>query len=432
MVCTLVLGFVSTPVHSAPRPSSSPRPAQVVIKGRSCRTLFATEGTTLMCLPRAKGKGLTWQKYPVESGTCAKVGVVAKPAGMYCKKYATGFARKYASPHWIAAPGPFRYFTVYGNSWQPRSDRECAVHNTVVEWELFQGQWTGYASCLPNSSGTAWTWQQKAQLKKTCARAGVKWGDLVCGVLGGRRVWTKAPKTASPTKATIDGFVEEARALFGRITSMGWAHFSDQYRTYNNSSMENFFMGHGFSGSIVEELQKRAFLGGVTIRWEMLTSSPELLVASWSGGQRCFSLREIGSFRDIDDDMGTMYNGSPVDVPEISCDASEGAIQARALSAVTEIDEALWRTGDIATWRTAVFNLGSSPDLVAHGWKPLGRFYLEVDFDESGRVGVSAGMTMDRTTTPATATSTSYRIGQVCYRGGPVGNRSALTVVICA
>jgi hypothetical protein len=195
------------------------------MKGKPCNKLYATE-TNLMCLPGSKGKGLTWQKYPVEQKTCARLGVVAKPAGLTCKKYSYWFARAYASPLWISAPGPFRYFTIYGNSWQPRVGRECATHNAVVEWEAYQSQWIGEASCLLNSTGTAWTWQQKAQLQKSCARINAQWGDLICKKSGARKLWKKAPKITGATQMTFDSVVKEARLLFGNFTSMGWEHFN--------------------------------------------------------------------------------------------------------------------------------------------------------------------------------------------------------------
>ena len=394
-------------------------------KGKPCKELYAAE-TNLMCLPGSKGKGLTWQKYPVEQKPCTRLGVVAKPVGLTCKKYSYWFARAYAKPFWISAPGPFRYFTIYGNSWQPRSGRECAVHNAVVEWEAFQSQWLGDASCLLNSTGTAWTWQQKAQLQKSCARINAQWGDLICKKSGARKLWKKAPKITGATQVTFNSVVKEARLLFGYFTSMGWEHFNDQYSTYNNGSIE-------FSYWIIRELQLRASLSGIYIGIEQ-SGTPEMFVVSWSGGQRCFSLRYTGSSRNVEGDMGSMYNGSLADVPEVLCDSEEDVALLKAATQVKEIDSALWLTGDVSAWRAAILNLGSSPDLVVRKWKKLGKFNIEVDFNSSERVRVTAGITMNRSVSPATATSTSYEVSygsSNCYRTVSPGKSDPAVVVRC-
>ena len=394
-------------------------------KGKPCKELYAAE-TNLMCLPGSKGKGLTWQKYPVEQKPCTRLGVVAKPVGLTCKKYSYWFARAYAKPFWISAPGPFRYFTIYGNSWQPRSGRECAVHNAVVEWEAFQSQWLGDASCLLNSTGTAWTWQQKAQLQKSCARINAQWGDLICKKSGARKLWKKAPKITGATQVTFNSVVKEARVLFGYFTSMGWEHFNDQYSTYNNGSIE-------FSYWIIRELQLRASLSGIYIGIEQ-SGTPEMFVVSWSGGQRCFSLRYTGSSRNVEGDMGSMYNGSLADVPEVLCDSEEDVALLKAATQVKEIDSALWLTGDVSAWRAAILNLGSSPDLVVRKWKKLGKFNIEVDFNSSERVRVTAGITMNRSVSPATATSTSYEVSSGssnCYRTVSPGKSDPAVVVRC-
>ncbi len=397
----------------------------VTTKGKPCKELYAAE-TNLMCLPGSKGKGLTWQKYPVEQKTCARLGVVAKPAGLTCKKYSYWFARARAKPFWISAPGPFRYFTIYGNSWQPRVGRECAAQNTVVEWEAYQSQWLGDASCLLNSTGTAWTWQQKAQLQKSCARINAQWGDLICKKSGARKLWKKAPKITGATQNTFDSVVKEARLLFGNFTSMGWEHFNDQYATYNNGSID-------FSYSMIRELQLRASLSGINIGIE-LSGTPEMFVVSWSGGQRCFSLRYNESYSNVEDDMGSMYNGSIADVPEVLCDSEEDVALLKAATQVKEIDSALWLTGDVSAWRAAVLNLGSSPDLVLRKWKKFGKFYIEVDESLSERVRVTAGITMNRSVSPATATSTSYEVSSGssnCYRTVSPGKSDSAVVVRC-
>jgi hypothetical protein len=421
----LLLVVVSIPSRPAQGQRGVANRTAATMKGKPCNKLYATE-TNLMCLPGSKGKGLTWQKYPVEQKTCARLGVVAKPAGLTCKKYSYWFARAYASPLWISAPGPFRYFTIYGNSWQPRVGRECATHNAVVEWEAYQSQWIGEASCLLNSTGTAWTWQQKAQLQKSCARINAQWGDLICKKSGARKLWKKAPKITGATQMTFDSVVKEARLLFGNFTSMGWEHFNDQYATYNNGSI-------GFSYSMIRELQLRASLSGINIGTEIWTA--KFFVVSWSGGQRCFLLRDTGSYRNIEDDMGSMYNGSIADVPEVSCDAEEDVVLLKAATQVKEIDSALWLTGDVSAWRAAVLNLGSSPDLVVRKWKKLSKFDIEVDDSSSlERVRVAAGITMNRAVSPATATSTSYEVSygsSNCYRTVSPGKTDPAVVVRC-
>lgn len=420
----LLIVVVSIPNGTAQGQSGSANRTVAIAKAKPCNNLYAAE-TELMCLPGSKGKGLTWQKYPVEQKPCAKLGVVVKPVGLTCKKYSYWFARAYAKPFWISAPGPFRYFTIYGNSWQPRSGRECAAHNAVVEWEAFQSQWLGDASCLLNSTGTAWTWQQKAQLQKSCARVNAQWGDLICKKSGARKLWKKAPKITGATQNTFDSVVKEARLLFGNFTSMGWEHFTDQYSSYNNGSI-------GFSYWIIREMQLRASLSGINIGTDMWT--PEFFVVSWSGGQRCFSLRTTGSFRNVEDDMGSMYNGSIADVPEVSCDSEEDAALLKAANQVKEIDSALWLTGDVSAWRAAVLNLGSSPDLAVRKWKKLSKFAIEVDDSSPERVRVTAGITMNRAVSPATATATSYEVstgGSNCYRAVSPGKSNPPAVVRC-
>jgi hypothetical protein len=424
---TFLLSFVvvSIPSGTAQGQRGVANRTVVTTKGKPCKELYAAE-TNLMCLPGSKGKGLTWQKYPVEQKTCARLGVVAKPAGLTCKKYSYWFARARAKPFWISAPGPFRYFTIYGNSWQPRVGRECAAQNTVVEWEAYQSQWLGDASCLLNSTGTAWTWQQKAQLQKSCARINAQWGDLICKKSGARKLWKKAPKITGATQNTFDSVVKEARLLFGNFTSMGWEHFNDQYATYNNGSID-------FSYSMIRELQLRASLSGINIGIE-LSGTPEMFVVSWSGGQRCFSLRYNESYSNVEDDMGSMYNGSIADVPEVLCDSEEDVALLKAATQVKEIDSALWLTGDVSAWRAAVLNLGSSPDLVLRKWKKFGKFYIEVDESLSERVRVTAGITMNRSVSPATATSTSYEVSSGssnCYRTVSPGKSDPAVVVRC-
>ena len=421
----LFLVVVSIPSGNAQGQRDVASRTTTATKGNPCRELYAAE-TNLMCLPGSKGKGLTWQKYPVEQKPCTRLGVVAKPVGLTCKKYSYWFARAYAKPFWISAPGPFRYFTIYGNSWQPRSGRECAVHNAVVEWEAYQSQWLGDASCLLNSTGTAWTWQQKAQLQKSCARINAQWGDLICKKSGARKLWKKAPKITGATQNTFDSVVKEARLLFGNLTSMGWEHFNDQYSTYNNGSID-------FSYWIIRELQLRASLSGIYIGIEQ-SGTPEMFVVSWSGGQRCFSLRYTGSSRNVEGDMGSMYNGSLADVPEVLCDSEEDVALLKAATQVKEIDSALWLTGDVSAWRAAILNLGSSPDLVVRKWKKLGKFNIEVDFNSSERVRVTAGITMNRSVSPATATSTSYEVSSGssnCYRTVSPGKSDPAVVVRC-
>lgn len=396
-----------------------------VTKGKPCIEQYAAE-TNLMCLPGSKGKGLTWQRYPVEGNPCARLGAVAKPVGLSCKKYdKSATSRIAAAPRWISAPGPFRYFNIYGNSWQPRLGRECAAHNAVVEWEIWQSQWLGQASCLLNSTGTAWTWQQKAQLQKSCARTNAQWGDLVCKKSGARKLWKKAPKITGATQITFDSVVKETRLLLGKFTSMGWKHFTDQYSSYNNRSMD-------FSYPIIRELQLRASLNGINIGRDIW--SGEFFVVSWSGGQRCFSLDTTRSFRNVEDDMGSMYNGSLADVPEVSCNSEEDAALLKAATHVNEIDSALWLTGDVSAWRAAILNLGSSPDLVVRKWKKLSKFDIEVDFNSSERVRVTAGITMNRAVSPATATSTSYEVSSgssSCYRAVSPGKSNPTAVVRC-
>jgi hypothetical protein len=133
--------------------------------------------------------------------------------------------------------------------------------------------------------------------------------------------------------------------------------------------------------------------------------------------------------------MGSMYNGSIADVPEVSCDSEEDAALQKAATQVKEIDSALWLTGDVSAWRAAILNLGSSPELVVRKWKKLGKFNIEID-DSSPieRVRVAAGITMNRAVSPATATATSYEVSagsSNCYRAVSPGKSDPVVVVRC-
>lgn len=400
-------------------------------KGARCTKKFQAEGTTLMCLPMARGAGLTWQKYPVLLGSCSRVGTYAPPARLYCKRFSTGYARAYARPFWIDAPGPFRYFTIYGNSWLPQRGRECAVHNATTDWLLFQSQWQGTATCVQSADGNAWTWQQTPAKNRTCALAGARWGKLVCARAGGRKIWSAAPKESR----TPEAIVREVRRFYAYVGSQAFSDLTDEYRTYSDNSMEEFPNGGGFSRSMYEELKNRAALSGVSVvsAWDYpMNYGNSLVVVKWADGQRCFRpdhvYQEVSKNSGVSG-LGQLYGGSEADIPEIPCDTS--AALANALARTAEIDAALWRTGDMTAWRNSILMLGQSPDLDLLTWKWVRNKFIEVD-DNSYRVGVRGQVTLNRAVTPAVPTKTTYVIQAACYNGTWNGTTSTLTAVTCA
>ena len=398
--------------------------------GQSCSKKFASTETKFMCLPLAKGTKLVWQKYPAAGGSCKRSGLYARPVRLYCRKYSPGFARAYAKLYWIEAPGPFRYFTIYGNSWEPKRGRECALHNAIFEWQLFQSQWQGEASCLPDATGTVWRWQQKAELNKSCARLGNQWGNLVCARSGARLLWKKAGKQSR----TAEEVISEARALFGYLSSIGFKRFTNQYVTYYGDSMENFASGNGVSGGIISEFQSRAALSGVSVGFPRISYEPEMIVLKWSTGQRCFALRDKSLYLEEEVDLGMMYNGSATEVPEVACDRSKATVIARAKDRVAAIDAELWRTNDIVAWHAAVLALGSDQDLALLEWRWTSRssIFIDDELDGSSRIGVDANVTVNRTVSPAVPTATTYKIAGTCLAGAFTGSSSTVREVSCA
>ena len=415
---------IAAPISAITIPSGRTTP--VVTTGQRCTKKFDSIETKFMCLPRARGTGLTWQKFPKEKYSCPRSGLYAKSAGLVCRKYSSGFHRASAALSWITPPGPFRYFTIYGNSWQPKRGRECALHNTVVEWELFQAQWQGTASCLPDSTGVVWRWQSAAQIGKSCVRAAVQWGNLVCAKSGGRLRWTKAAKSSR----SVDDVVAEARELFAHISSMGFKRSTDQYPTYHGDSMESFPNGNGISGAMIREFQLRAALAGVTVVYPFLSVAKHLIVVKWSAGQRCFALPETSYWNEELDPGGT-YQGSLIDVPEIECNSSQSDVHARALVRVEEIDRALWSTNDVRAWHAGVISLGSDPTLRVIQWKWLGRSNIDVDVS-SWDFGIKADVTVNRSVSPAVPVSTTYKFNDKCFAGARSGSSGTFSEVPCA
>jgi hypothetical protein len=295
---------------------------------------------------------------------------------------------------------------------------------------LFQSQWQGEASCLPDATGTVWRWQQKAQLNKSCARLGNQWGNLVCTRFGARLLWKKAGKKSR----TAEEVISEARALFGYLSSIGFKRLTNQYVTYYGDSMENFASGNGVSEGIISEFQSRAALSGFTLGFPRMSNSPEMIVLKWSTGQRCFALREKSLHLEEEVDLGMMYNGSATEVPEVACDRSKATVIARAKDRVAAIDAELWRTNDIVAWHAAVLALGSDQDLAVLEWRWTSRsaIFIDYEFDGSSQIGVDADVTVNRTVSPAVPTATKYKIAGTCLAGASTGSSSTVREVSCA
>lgn len=283
-----------------------------------------------MCLPRARGTGLAWQRYPKQRSRCARLGVKVTMLGLECVRRTFSGSVRNAANYWMSPPGPFVYRTVYGDEWQPKLGQECSTHQLTLEQSIFQGSLRGlYATCLPSSDGSLWTWQNGfPKLNGPCARAGHTHGKLVCVRVGNSGRWKKAPKGA----VAADAMVLEIKQFFARTGSEAMNSWVDQLQLFMFAS---FAMKTGALG----DLQSRAALAGVKLTVDEMSIDSRFSL-TLGGVTSCFKGMPM---------WGGKWNwwGSSREIQEIPCSVTAATARAGVVAALTEMEGSLRQSNDI-------------------------------------------------------------------------------------
>lgn len=312
---------------------------------QSCTKRFKTSGKKLMCLPKARGTGLTWQKFPKQKTRCARLGVKVSSLKLECVRRTFSGSVRHAGLYWMPPPGPFVTRTIYGDEWQPKLGQECNVHQLTLEQSVFQGTLRGlYTTCLPTKDGVRWVWQNGyPKLNGGCARIGHAHGKLTCKKVGSRGVWKKAQSGS----VSAELIVSEIKRFFARTKSDAMKDWVDQLQLF-------MFAGFAFETGALTELSDRASLAKVKLSQDNYGSGKFSI--SHGGITTCYlSPSQLGE---------NIWNwwGSERSIQEIPCSLDASSAKTRVLGLLSNLETSLRQSNDVHLHSVNLMRLRNSID----------------------------------------------------------------------
>ena len=382
---------------------------------QKCTRKYATNGTKFMCLPRARGTGLVWQRYPKAKRLCPRKGMKVPSLALTCTYITFTGSVRGARNYWMAPPSPFSTRGIYGDEWVAKIGQECSLHQLTLERGLFQGVLRGlYTTCLPIADGSLWTWQDSyPKLNGSCARIGHRYGTFVCAKVGSKKKWTKAARGS----VDRDAIMAEIMRFMAHQRSTSMWDWSQQVEQFMNTSW-------GLMMGPIGELNARASLAGVSVKYSSITS-PFMFETRVSGVSTCWM---IGN----GDTLGQRWGwwGSTRDIEQVPCTFSEQSARDAIVAELVGYERQLRMTDDVTAQSARLMKLRSYSNKLLtfyDGNSEKASVYWKYTLGAGGHIA-----------------SSTYKIGThgrgqesnkdvfKCYAGGWDGNNASLSEVACA